>query len=49
MIECKIKNKIETLDEKKIFDFKTFCRLYYNEENLDLIDMIKKKTFQKVR
>ena len=40
MIECKIKKKI--IGEKKIFDYKTFCRLYYTEENLDLIDTIKK-------
>ena len=42
-IECKMKNKIETIDKKKNFDFKTFCRLYYKEENLDFIDTIKRK------
>ena len=46
MIECKIKKKIEIIGEKKIFDYKTFCRLYYTEENLDLIDTIKKKHFK---
>jgi len=43
-IKGKIKEKINiTNKEKQVFDSQTFCRIYHNKNNLDLVDDVKNK------
>ena len=48
ILECKIKNKINIENEEKclILDAKTFCKIYYKKDYLELIDDIKEKHFK---
>ena len=46
VLECKIKNKINTENVTKILDGKTFCKIYYKKDYLELIDDIKEKHFK---
>ena len=54
VLKCEIKNKIKEnegleikdINNKTIFDSRTFCKLYYKKGNLDLINDIKRKHFK---
>ena len=45
LLECKIKKKINAEQLNKILDAKTFCKIYYKTDYLELIDDIKKKHY----
>ena len=46
VLECEIKDKINTENTTKILDAKTFCKIYYKKDYFELIDDIKKKHFK---
>ena len=45
LLEYKIKKKINAEQLNKILDAKTFCKIYYKKDYLELIDDIKKKHY----
>ena len=46
VLECEIKNIINTNDSNKVLDGKTFVKIYYKKDYFELSDDVKKKHFK---